>query len=131
MIKASNVSVSIGRREILSAVNFSAEPRKVTAVNGPNGSGQSTLTQALSGDLPYGGSITLNGYELARLRPGEAAEMRAVLPQAVTLSFPYTVREVVSLGIMGNYSGRETDAKLPELALAKVDLPGFSGRLYQ
>ncbi|WEX11465.1 heme ABC transporter ATP-binding protein [Chelativorans sp. AA-79] len=133
MIEASDVSVSIGRKRILSSVDFSAEPGRVTAIVGPNGSGKSTLIKALSGDLPYGGSITFNGRELAGLRPTEAAVVRAVLPQATVLSFPYTVREVVRLALMGGRSGAlpGQDEHLPERALAKVDLAGFAGRFYQ
>lgn len=133
MIEARDLGVSIGAKRILSTVHFACEPGHVTAIVGPNGSGKSTLIRAISGDLPYDGSITINGRELARLKPADAAMMRAVLPQAVTLSFPYTVREVVSLGLLGGYAGggKEQDERLPERALAKVDLAGFAGRLYQ
>ena len=133
MIEAANVSVHIGRKRILSAVGFSAEPGQVTAIVGPNGSGKSTLIKALCGDLYYEGSITFNGRELAKLQPAEAAVMRAVLPQSITLSFPYTVREVVRLGLLRGCSGAldGQDEHLPERALAKVDLAGFAGRFYQ
>ena len=130
MIEARDLNVSIGGKRILSHVNFAAEPGIVTAIVGPNGSGKSTLIKTISGDLPYEGSITLNGQELARMKPAEAAMVRAVLPQSTTLSFPYTVREVVSLGIMGGYSAA-WDNCLPERALEKVDLAGFAGRFYQ
>lgn len=133
MIEASSLTVSIGHKLILSGVDFAARPGEVTAVLGPNGSGKSTLIKALSGDLPYGGSITLNGRELSSMRPAEAAALRAVLPQAASLSFPYTVREVVRLGILGGHSGTlpHQEQSLPERALARVDLAGFAGRYYQ
>lgn len=133
MIEARSLSVSIGRKLILSDVDFAARPGEVTAVVGPNGSGKSTLIKAISGDLPYSGSITLNGRELSSMRPAEAAALRAVLPQATNLSFPYTVREVVRLGILGGRSGAplQQEESLPERALAKVDLAGFAGRYYQ
>ncbi|WP_309085877.1 heme ABC transporter ATP-binding protein [Chelativorans sp.] len=133
MIEVSNVSVSLGGKRILAGLDFSAEPGHVTAIVGPNGSGKSTLIKALSGDLPYTGFIGINGRELSALRPAEAAALRAVLPQSATLSFPYTVREVVRLGLLGGRSGAlpGQDAHLPERALAKVDLAGFTGRFYQ
>ncbi|MGO4833782.1 heme ABC transporter ATP-binding protein, partial [Rhizobiaceae sp. 2RAB30] len=95
--------------------------------------GKTTFLKALSGDLPCRGSISLNGRELSTLKPWEAAAMRAVLPQATALSFPFTVREVVKLGLLGGRSGAlagEQD-RLPERALARVDLDGFGGRFYQ
>ncbi|MCT8997068.1 heme ABC transporter ATP-binding protein [Chelativorans intermedius] len=133
MIEARNVSVSIGRSRILSGVDFCARPGEVTAIVGPNGSGKSTLVKALSGDLPYAGTIAFNGRDLAAMRPSEAAVVRAVLPQATTLAFPYTVREVVRLGLMGGRSGALAgqEEMLPERALARVDLSGFAGRFYQ
>lgn len=129
MIEAKNVNVSIGRKLILQELNFSAAPGEVTAIVGPNGSGKSTLVKALSGDLPYQGEIAYNDRDLMELKPAEAAALRAVLPQTATLSFPYTVREVVRLGLLGGHAGQ--DEHLPERALARVDLGGFAGRFYQ
>ncbi|WP_274426045.1 heme ABC transporter ATP-binding protein [Chelativorans sp. YIM 93263] len=132
MIEAKNVSVSIGRKPILRGVNASTAPGEITAIVGPNGSGKSTLIKALSGDITYSGTISFNGRDLAEMRTGEAAALRAVLPQATTLSFPYTVHEVVRLGLLGGRSGAPHGlADLPERALARVDLAGFAGRLYQ
>jgi iron complex transport system ATP-binding protein len=133
MIEASDLAVFIGRRRILTDIAFTAAPGEVTAIVGPNGSGKSTLVKALAGDLPYSGSIAFNGRELSQLKPVEAAVHRAVLPQAATLSFPYTVREVVRLGLLGGRSGAlpGQDEQLPERALGKVDLAGFAGRFYQ
>ncbi len=133
MIEARDVSVSIGRKKIVSGVDFEVRPGELAAIVGPNGSGKTTFLKALSGDLPYEGSVIINGRDARRMQPGEAAGMRAVLPQATALSFPFTVREVVKLGLMNGRSGAlpgEND-RLPERALARVDLEGFGGRFYQ
>lgn len=87
-MKAENVSVRIGRKQILRDVDFLAEPGQVTAIIGPNGSGKSTLLGALSGDIPYTGRITLNGLDIAALQPWELAEMRGVLPQSSAVALP-------------------------------------------
>lgn len=133
MIETRDASVAIGRKPIVSGVEFQAKPGEITAIVGPNGSGKTTLMRAISGDLPYGGSITINGAEVAALKPWQAATMRAVLPQATALSFPFTVREIVRLGLLGGRSGAlpGEDARLPDRALARVDLEGFAGRFYQ
>jgi iron complex transport system ATP-binding protein len=133
MIEARNLSVSIGHSRIVSDVDFSAVPGAVTAIVGPNGSGKTTLLRALSGDLPYTGEAFINGRDLSRLKPWEAASVRAVLPQATTLAFPFTVREIVRLGLTNGRSGvlPGEEERLPERALAKVDLEGFAGRFYQ
>jgi iron complex transport system ATP-binding protein len=133
MIEARDVKVSVGGRTILHGIDFAARAGKVTAIVGPNGSGKSTLLKALSGDLPASGEILLAGRDLNSMKSWQTAGLRAVLPQHTTLSFPYTVREIVRLGLMGGRSGvaaHEVET-LPERALAKVDLAGFAGRFYQ
>ncbi|TKT79133.1 heme ABC transporter ATP-binding protein [Aquamicrobium sp. LC103] len=133
MIEASDVSVSIGAKPILHGVDFEARPGEVTAIVGPNGSGKTTFLKALSGDIRAGGTIRMNGRDLVGMKPWQAAAMRAVLPQSTTLSFPFTVREIVRLGLMNGRSGALAgeSERLPERALARVDLEGFAGRFYQ
>ena len=132
MIEAYDVSVEISGRRILEGVSLTAKPGQLTAVIGPNGSGKTTLMRALCRDYAYDGLISINGRDLQLLRPVEAATLRAVLPQQSALPFPFTVREVVALGLTAGLSGVpfSTRKRLPELALARVDLDGFAGRLY-
>ena len=133
MIEARDISVAIGGKRIVSHVDFVARPCEVSAIVGPNGSGKTTLLKALTGELAYTGTVTLNGRDLSAMKPVEAATLRAVLPQSTALSFPFTVREIVRLGLIGGRSGvlPGEDARLPERALARVDLDGFAGRFYQ
>jgi iron complex transport system ATP-binding protein len=133
MIEAQGVSVAIGGRRIISGIDFEARPGEVVAIVGPNGSGKSTFLKALSGELAYSGRIAFNGHDLAAMKPVKAATMRAVLPQSTSLGFPFTVREVVKLGLLGGRPGALAgeEERLPERALARVDLDGFGGRFYQ
>jgi iron complex transport system ATP-binding protein len=131
MIEAREVGVSIGHTPILRDAHIRVQPGEVTAVVGPNGSGKTTFLRALSADIGHTGAITINGREIGRLKPWEAASKRAVLPQQTVLTFPFTVREVVRLGLIGGRSGADDAAQLPDRALARVDLEGFAGRFYQ
>lgn len=129
MLEARNLSVSIGSRTIIAAVDFVARPGEVTAIIGPNGSGKTTLLRALSSDLAFHGDVLINGVSLRGLRPSHVATLRAVLPQASQLNFPFTVHEVVRMGVTAGVAGSDA-ADLPARALARVDLTGFGHRLY-
>ncbi|MDW4498860.1 heme ABC transporter ATP-binding protein [Sulfitobacter sp. D35] len=123
---ASDIRVRIGRRTIVDGVDLSAQPGRVTAIVGPNGSGKSTLLRALTGELRFDGSILLNGRALQNYTPPELASVRGVLQQASTVAFPFTVREIVGMGLAAGLAAG--DASVPEQALAAVDLRGFADR---
>jgi iron complex transport system ATP-binding protein len=133
MIDVSNVSVSLAKTKIVKDASFHALAGQFTVIVGPNGSGKTTLMRALSGDLPYTGHIAINGHSVADLKLWQMAAMRAILPQSTSLAFPFTVREIVKLGLTSGRSGatRHVVDNLPDEALALVDLAGFGGRFYQ
>jgi iron complex transport system ATP-binding protein len=132
MIEIQSIHVLVGGRKILHDVSVSAAAGRLTAIVGPNGSGKSTLLKALCRDYAYTGTISIDGRDIATMRPMELATIRAVLPQSSTLPFPFTVREVVAMGVTSGRSGvdRKGLDSLPERALARVDLAGFGGRYY-
>lgn len=132
MWKVEELSVRLSHKGVLRDLSVDLEAGEVMSVVGPNGSGKTTFLRALTGELPYVGKIRIRDRELATFRPRELAILRGVLPQAISLSFPFTVREVVELGLISGRSGvSSTDrAGLPERALARVGLDGFLGRMY-
>ncbi|MGG6896885.1 MULTISPECIES: heme ABC transporter ATP-binding protein [Rhizobium] len=132
MIDVFNLVVRLAGKTIVQDVSFAAEPGTLTAICGPNGSGKTTTMKAISGELAYKGSVHINGAEVGALEPWQLAEMRGVLPQASSISFPFTVREIVRMGLTSgrNRHPEHTDRIAAE-ALASVDLVGFEGRLYQ
>lgn len=132
-LEASDLRVNYGKRPILHGVDFCAEAGEVTMVVGPNGSGKTTLMRALSGDLAYCGEVSLNRREVCALKPYEMAQIRAVLAQETTLSFPFTVAEIIRIGLVSGGSPVPRDEIGGRIAqsLEIVDLSGFAGRLYQ
>lgn len=131
MLRALDIRVRYGTAEVVRGVSFRAKAGEVTVVIGPNGSGKSTLLRALTGELRFRGEASLNGLDIARARAHELAALRAVLSQSTGLSFPFTVHEVVKLGLSaGVWPDAERDRRVQD-ALAAVDLAGFGGRFYQ
>ncbi|MGD9477532.1 heme ABC transporter ATP-binding protein [Shinella sp. G-2] len=132
MITAKNLSVSLSGKTIVHGVSLTAKPGEITAIVGPNGSGKTTMLKAIAGELASKGDISLNGHDVRALQPWQLAIKRAVLPQAATIAFPFTVREIVRLGLTvgPNRHADRIDAVTAE-ALGAVDLAGFAGRFYQ
>ena len=125
-VLARDIRARLGRREVLEGASLAAEPGEVTCIVGPNGSGKSTLLRCLSGDLAYRGRIALNGRDLSDYRPRDMAAIRAVLEQALSVAFPFTVAEVVALGLGAGLAAGE--AGQVAAALARVGLQGHAAR---
>ncbi|APZ51710.1 heme ABC transporter ATP-binding protein [Salipiger abyssi] len=129
MVTATDLTVTLGRNTVLEGVDFHAAPGQLTAICGPNGSGKTTLLRALTGDLPFRGTVELNRQDIATLPAWALASIRGVLPQASALAFPFTALEVVEIGLARGRAGGDTRAALQ--ALARVDLAHYASRPYQ
>lgn len=130
MLTAQGLGLQRGGRWLIRDVAFSAEPGKTIAVIGPNGAGKSTLLKVLTGELsPDTGQVQLDGSDVGRLSRAKLARRRAVLPQATTLTFPFSVREVAELGITvpAFPLPRAARAALVERALVTVELTALAG----
>lgn len=72
----------------------------IVSLIGPNGAGKSTLLNLMSGWLkPRSGSLSLLGKPLSHYRRRELARTIAVVPQVEEHVFPFTVFEVVEMGL--------------------------------
>jgi iron complex transport system ATP-binding protein len=95
---AEGLSVTLGERRVLHAIDFALQPGW-TAIVGPNGAGKSTLLRALAGLLPPdAGRVSLDAQPLATLPSRERAKRIAWLAQQAEASGELTVRDVVQLG---------------------------------
>ncbi|MFA1621857.1 heme ABC transporter ATP-binding protein [Rhizobium mongolense] len=132
MIELSGISVRLSGKTIVHDVSFTAKAGQLTAIAGPNGSGKTTTMKAISGELSCDGSVRINGEEVKTMQPWQLAAIRGVLPQASAISFPFTVREVVRMGLTTGLNLHPEQAEqIAARALAAVDLGGFEGRFYQ
>src|SRR5699024_8493869 len=70
-----------GRKQVLQGVNFTAEKGEVTCLIGINGSGKTTIMNAIMNLTPYRGDILINGEKLTK----KTYEEIAFVPDAITM----------------------------------------------
>ena len=100
MLETRGVWVEAGGRALIENVDVAVAPGRITVLIGPNGAGKTTLLRVLSGEMaPSRGEACLDGEALRAFSAADLAWRRAVVPQASAVSFPFTVREVVMLGV--------------------------------
>ena len=88
MLSIKDLQVNVGDKPILKGISLEIKPGEVHAIMGPNGSGKSTLSHVLAGKEGYtitGGSIAIEGQDLAEMAP----ELRA--REGLFLAFQYPV----------------------------------------
>lgn len=96
MLSAKNVSKSFGGFRALSGCSIEIGARSITGIIGPNGAGKSTLFNIVGGLIsPDAGAITLEGGNIADLRPDQMA--RAGLVRTFQIS-----RELGQLTVLEN-----------------------------
>ncbi|GAA4259471.1 heme ABC transporter ATP-binding protein [Dietzia aurantiaca] len=99
VLSAEELTVRIGGRVLLDNVRLDVHAGEVLALVGPNGAGKSTLLGVVAGDTePASGRVVVDGRDLRQWKLGDLARRRALLTQANSVAFPFTVREVVAMG---------------------------------
>jgi len=132
MLEVKNLSFSIARKEIIKDVSLNVVPGEFLIVIGSNGAGKSTLLNLLTGEhKPSTGEITLNEKRMETIPSNELAKIRAVLPQSSSLSFSFTVEEVVMMGRSPHKgAGYIKDRQCVQEALTIVDSWHLKDRMY-
>ena len=135
ILQTQNLCFAYGRQQVLHNIGFSIESGSVTCLMGPNGSGKTTLLDCFMRiNKPQSGSIELYDKPLASYKSTELAKHIAYIPQIHSVTFPYTVREVIMMGRMSYASTfgepGEDDKAACEEAIRLMGLEGFAERPY-
>lgn len=130
-----DVSVALGKRDVVHGVSAEVGPGDLVVVVGPNGAGKTTLLRAMAGLVPArAGAVRVMGHDPARAPRRAIARELAYLPQRYDLAFPFAVEEVVLLGRYAHQRGLglagEADLAAAREAMAACDVAGLAGRRF-
>lgn len=131
MIDVNDVSVSLGGAPILDGVSFAVPAQSFVALVGPNGAGKTTLLRTINGVLtPDSGSVVIDGNDIRSLSPRATARLVATVPQDTSISFEFSVRDVVAMGRTPHRSRfqRADDSDTVEQALQRVRIAHLADR---
>ncbi|GGK35248.1 heme ABC transporter ATP-binding protein [Salinarimonas ramus] len=131
LVAAEGVAYATAGRTLLHPIDVSLAAGEMVVVVGPNGAGKSTLLKLLSGELaPSAGRVLYEGRDARAWTPWRLAAKRAVMAQSEALAFPFTVAEIVGIGLdgaAGRLGGEARDRRILA-ALARADIVHLAAR---
>ncbi len=101
ILELSNVSYSYRKQDpLISSISLSVGQGEFIGLLGANGSGKSTILKLGSGILrPHAGEVLLWSKPLHTYRNRDRAKLISYLPQTLDITVPFTVRELVAMGL--------------------------------
>ena len=101
ILELHDIGFSYGRnRYAFTDLSFSVGEGEFIGLLGANGSGKSTILKLCSGIFqPTAGRIMLWGKHLDSYRNRDRAKLISYLPQTLDIGVPFTVRELVDMGL--------------------------------
>ncbi len=123
-----DVAIHLGTRVVLRGVSLAIAPGEVVGLAGPNGAGKTTLFRAATRVVALDrGVVRIAGAPIESLARRELARRIAVVPQDVTVPFPFRAGEVVLMGRAPHRPGFGFETRDDvERARACLDLVGIA-----
>jgi iron complex transport system ATP-binding protein len=130
-----HVSYIVMGTSIIHDVSMNIKAGQFIGVIGPNGSGKSTILKIASRIMePNDGLIRLDGQHLYELSPKKVAQEMAVVSQETSLTFDFSVQEMVWMGRHPHkglfQSDTDKDRKIVNEALKRVGMKGYEERSF-
>jgi branched-chain amino acid transport system ATP-binding protein len=99
MLEISSLAINYEGVPAVVDVDISVEAGSAVALLGPNGAGKTSTLRAVSGMVPYGGSITFDGTPLGKMTPEKIARAGLVhVPEGRHVFGTLTVHENLLVG---------------------------------
>ncbi|MCX7620034.1 MAG: heme ABC transporter ATP-binding protein [Acidimicrobiales bacterium] len=133
VVQARRLRLTIRGRVVCDGIDLDVTAGELLVLAGPNGAGKSTLLGALAGDLrPSAGETILFGRPAWRWTPIELARRRALLPQRVSVTFPFTVEQIIRMGRApwARTPAEDDDDRIVREVLERYEIGHLSGRAY-
>jgi iron complex transport system ATP-binding protein len=135
LVSVRDVSFAYAAKPVFNRISFSVEKGEIFCLIGPNGCGKTTLLDCILGLHQFNsGTLELMGKKAARRKPRKIARTMAYVPQVHERTFPYTAREIVTMGRavhLGFFqSPSRKDGRLADEAMARIGIRHLSQRPY-
>ncbi|HEX6381688.1 MAG TPA: ATP-binding cassette domain-containing protein [Acidimicrobiia bacterium] len=100
MLEARELNVAYGGVQAVVDLSLRIEPGRITALLGPNGAGKTSVLRAISGLMPHGGSVAVDGVVVSD--PEVLRSLGVIhVPQGRGLFRRLTVAQNLALGAYG------------------------------
>ena len=94
-----NISLKRGLKNIVNTFNLKIVQGQCVVILGLNGTGKTTLIQAIAGLLPVTkGNIWVNNQCIYEMKPRQRAQKIAYVPQHMVCDLEYTVSDFILMG---------------------------------
>ncbi len=135
LVEVRDASFSYDELNVFEQISFRVDPGEIFCLLGPNGCGKTTLLDCILGfHRLRSGSIVVTGKDAGSYRPGRIARQIAYVPQRHERTFPYTVREIVTMGRAAYLSMFESPSKadrgMADEALERIGIQHLKNRPY-
>lgn len=134
-LQVENISIEIGKKQIVDDISLRVNSRQFVGILGPNGCGKSTLLKSIYKVLsPNKGYVKLGDMDVLKEKSKKIARHLGVVGQFNELSFDFTVEQMVMMGRTPHKKLLDSEAKkdyeIVEQALNRVNLLSYKDRSF-
>lgn len=129
MLVTDNITFHYKQEILLARTSITVHSGELVALCGPNGAGKTTLLKILAKQLsPSAGTIGYNDIDLDDIAIAELAKIRAVMPQEISVSFNFSVADVIAMGLV--FASTAEQKQIIDHVACEFDVSHFLHRAY-